>query len=91
MPLSTTNVLEYVDWVHSCRTIVSCDGLGLHLALALGKRVVALLGARAAETVPLYGLGTAVTPADGSEEVACIAPRDVAAAVHRAPALRAAG
>jgi heptosyltransferase-2 len=38
------NLEGYMDWVHSCRLLVTCDSLGLHLALAMGKPVVALFG-----------------------------------------------
>lgn len=34
----------YMDWINSCRLIVTSDSLGLHLGLALGKKVVALFG-----------------------------------------------
>ncbi len=34
----------YMDWINSCRLIVTGDSLGLHLGLALGKKVVALFG-----------------------------------------------
>ncbi len=38
------NLENYIDWINSCRTIVSNDSLGLHIAIALGKNVVALFG-----------------------------------------------
>lgn len=38
------NIEEYIDWINSCRLLVTNDSLGLHLALALGKKVVALFG-----------------------------------------------
>lgn len=38
------NFDEYVDWLASCRVIVTQDTLGLHLASALRKRVVAVVG-----------------------------------------------
>lgn len=34
----------YMDWIHSCRALVTNDSLGVYLALALGKQVVALFG-----------------------------------------------
>lgn len=36
---------EYVNWISSCKVVITCDTLGLHLASALRKRVVALVGA----------------------------------------------
>ena len=35
---------EYLRWIASCRVIVTQDSLGLHLASALKKKVVALVG-----------------------------------------------
>lgn len=34
----------YMDWINSCRLLVTNDSLGLHLGLALGKEVLALFG-----------------------------------------------
>jgi heptosyltransferase-2 len=46
------NELEgYMDWINSCLTIVTNDSLGLHIALALGKNVVALFGPTLASEV----------------------------------------
>ncbi|MFQ5466300.1 MAG: glycosyltransferase family 9 protein [Thermodesulfobacteriota bacterium] len=38
------SIEEYIDWLNSCELIVTNDSLGLHIAHALGKRVVALFG-----------------------------------------------
>ncbi|MDD2448186.1 MAG: glycosyltransferase family 9 protein [Sulfurimonas sp.] len=38
------SIYEYIDWVNSCKTIITHDSLGLHLALALNKRVISLFG-----------------------------------------------
>ena len=38
------NFDEYVKWLSSCKIIVTCDTLGLHLASALRKKVVAIVG-----------------------------------------------
>ena len=35
---------EYIRWVSSCQTIVTCDSFGLHLASALRKNVVGIVG-----------------------------------------------
>ena len=91
MPVSSPSILDYIDWVKSCRTIVSGDGLGLHVAIALGKRVVALFGETDPSRVPLYGLGYAVRPPAGSTDIRAITPADVAAAVDQAGRVRRAG
>lgn len=38
------DIEDYIEWIASCRVIVTNDSLGLHIALALGKPVVALFG-----------------------------------------------
>lgn len=38
------DIETYIDWINTCRVLVTNDSLGLHLALALGKKVVALFG-----------------------------------------------
>lgn len=55
------NLNDYMDWLNSCEMIVTHDSLGLHLALALKRRVVALFGPTNPLEVHFYGLGEAVT------------------------------
>lgn len=38
------DIEDYIDWIASCRILVTNDSLGLHIALALGKPVIALFG-----------------------------------------------
>ena len=47
--------------------VVSADNLGLHLALALGKKVVALLGQTPANEIELYGRGVVLTGEESDE------------------------
>jgi heptosyltransferase-2 len=42
----------YVDWINRCRVLVTNDSLGLHLGLALGKPIVALIGPTSASEIP---------------------------------------
>jgi heptosyltransferase-2 len=66
----------YVDWIQSCSTLITTDSLGLHLALALKKKVVAFFGPTAAEQIPLYGKGLALSPSLSLFPCApCFAPR----------------
>ena len=39
-----SDIEDYIEWIASCRLLVTNDSLGLHIALALGKPVVALFG-----------------------------------------------
>src|SRR3990170_183959 len=38
------SIEEYIEWINSCRLIVTHDSLGLHIAHALDKRIIALFG-----------------------------------------------
>ncbi len=38
------SIYDYIDWINSCEIIITQDSLGLHLALALDKKVIALFG-----------------------------------------------
>ncbi|MBU1040867.1 MAG: glycosyltransferase family 9 protein [Proteobacteria bacterium] len=51
------NIQCYCDWLSSCRVVLTQDSLGLHLALALKRRVVGLFGPSDPQEVFLYGSG----------------------------------
>ncbi len=42
---------EYIRWLNSCDLIVTHDSLGLHLALALQKKIVALFGSTSSSEI----------------------------------------
>jgi len=69
---SLNSIRHYIDWLASCRLIVTCDSLGLHLALALRKKVVALFGPTAPQQIHLYGLGVKLTPAAERNCIPCL-------------------
>jgi len=48
------NLYDYIDWINSNKTIISCDSLGLHIALALNKNVIGLFGPTNATEVFFY-------------------------------------
>ncbi|HCJ65940.1 MAG TPA: glycosyl transferase, partial [Elusimicrobia bacterium] len=52
-----SNLYEYMDWINSCRLIVTNDSLGMHLAIALKKKIIALFGPNSSKEVYLYALG----------------------------------
>ena len=70
-----TDLYEYMEWINSCRTIVTNDSLGLHIAQALGKNVVALYGPTIATEVYMYGQGKALTPDCQCEHMPCLSPK----------------
>ena len=36
------SLIEYIDWIQSCEVLVTLDSLGLHIAIALEKKVFAI-------------------------------------------------
>lgn len=40
----TGSIEEYIEWINACRLIVTNDSLGLHIAHALNKKIIALFG-----------------------------------------------
>lgn len=56
------DIHQYIDWIHSCRTLVTGDSLGLHIALALRKNVVVLYGPTNSNETYFYGRGTGIYP-----------------------------
>lgn len=56
------NIKGYMDWINSCKLIVSNDSLGLHLSIALGKIALGLFGATPHTEVYFYGNGKAILP-----------------------------
>jgi ADP-heptose:LPS heptosyltransferase len=53
---------EFGALVNLCDILVTGDTLGLHLATALGKRIVALFGPTSAAEIELYGQGVKLQP-----------------------------
>ena len=60
------NLRDYMEWIASCKTIVTNDSLGLHIALALGKNVVAMFGPTHASEVPDNPLLTKIVAEQGN-------------------------
>lgn len=56
------NLRDYIDWINSCRLLVTNDSLGLHIALALQKKVVVLYGPTNPNETYFYGRGEVLYP-----------------------------
>lgn len=67
------NIESYIEWIHSCRLIVTNDSLGLHIALALGKQVVAMFGPTKASEVDDCDCLTKLTPDVDWNCIPCLA------------------
>lgn len=66
---SLSDITGYIDWINSCRVIVSNDSLGLHLAIALKKKVVSLFGPTSEKEVYMFDNGAIVKP---SKKLKCM-------------------
>jgi len=55
----------YMDWINSCRMLITNDSLGLYLGIALGKKVLGLFGATpASEHSPHDNFRVVVSPVE---------------------------
>lgn len=58
------NMDEYFEWINSCRVLITNDSFGMHIAMALKKKFIAIFGPTHCEENHLYGLGIAFAPKD---------------------------
>lgn len=69
------DLYEYMDWINSCKFIISHDSLGIHIALALKKKVVGLLGPTDPQELYLYNKGKIILPDQNCEHMPCYSPK----------------
>ena len=65
------DLYKYIDWINSCKTLVSNDSLGLHIAFALKKNVIGLFGPTDAKEVYFYGNGKIIRPKIKCKNMPC--------------------
>jgi heptosyltransferase-2 len=58
------DIEDYIEWIAGCRVLVTNDSLGLHIALGLGKPVIALFGPTVSNEVDGPGLVRITPPLD---------------------------
>lgn len=56
------DLYEYMEWINSCKLIITCDSLGLHLALAFKKKLIALFGSTDFKEIHFYNRGIVIVP-----------------------------
>lgn len=56
------NLREYMEWINSCRIIITNDSLGMHLAIALKKNVIILFGPTSSREIYIYDRGIKLLP-----------------------------
>ncbi|MBF0409945.1 MAG: glycosyltransferase family 9 protein [Candidatus Riflebacteria bacterium] len=59
---------DYFEWISNCRLVVTNDSFGMHLAIALNKKIVALFGPTHYCENYFYGLGIKMFPQNFSCE-----------------------
>ncbi len=69
-----SNLFEYMDWIHSCRSIISSDSLGLHIAFAFDRKVLGLFGPTDPSEIYLYDESVVVRSECGCKEMPCWSP-----------------
>lgn len=69
------NIYDYIEWINSCRLVVTADSLGQHIALAFKKKVLILYGPTKPNETYLYGLGKEILPEVNYECTPCLKNR----------------
>jgi heptosyltransferase-2 len=69
------NLYAYMDWINSCRLLVTNDSLGLHIAIALQKKVVVLYGPTNPNETYFYGRGEVLYPKVTYPCIPCLEPK----------------
>ncbi len=62
----------YMDWINSCRLLVTNDSLGLHIALALRKKVVVVYGPTNPNETHFYGRAEVLYPDTDLRCIPCL-------------------
>lgn len=62
---SDNGVRHFASLVGHCAVVLSGDTLAMHVALAMGRRVVVLFGPTSSHEIELFGLGEKIVPAMG--------------------------
>lgn len=68
------NLYQYINWINSCKLIVTNDSLGMHIAIALKKRLIVLFGPSSSDEVYLYNRGTKLLPDAPYACIPCLLP-----------------
>jgi heptosyltransferase-2 len=69
------NLYEYMDWIYSCKMIISNDSLGLHLASTFNKKVIGLFGPTDPSEVFLYNDNKKILPDLECSFMPCFSPK----------------
>lgn len=68
------NMEEYIEWINSCYLFITNDSLGLHIASALNKEIIALFGPTHADEVYIKD-GVKILPVSNYDCIPCLNAR----------------
>ena len=75
------SIMEFAAIVNECDLVITCDTFALHIATAMGKKLIVLVGPTSAAELYLYEKGVKLTPSfeckcyykkNCSEEISCM-------------------
>lgn len=69
------SIYDYIEWINSCRLLVTADSLGQHIALALKRKVLILYGPTNPYETYFYGLGKELLPEINYDCIPCLKNR----------------
>ena len=69
------NLFEYMDWINSCKVLITNDSLGLHMAFAFHKTTVGLFGPTDPNEVYFYSGCKVIKSPVACEFMPCGAPK----------------
>lgn len=68
------DIHTYMDWIHAGKIVITGDSLGMHLGLAMKKRVVALFGPTPSDGIYMYRRGMVVRANWSCLKMPCMRP-----------------
>lgn len=68
------SIYKYINWINSCRLIITADTLGLHVSLALKKKVISLFGPTSSSEIYFYNRGSFLLPEAPYKCIPCLKP-----------------
>mgnify|MGYP001585305307 FL=1 len=66
-----SDLYEYMDWLNSCKVIISHDSLGMHISLALKKKAIGLFGSTDHQEIYRYGHTRIIHPKIDCPQMPC--------------------
>ncbi|GBD95693.1 MAG TPA: glycosyltransferase family 9 protein [Nitrospirae bacterium] len=65
---------DYIEWINSCRLLITQDSLGVHIALALKKRMIGLFGPTDAQEIYFHNFGKSIYSRQECHLMHCYSP-----------------